>query len=228
MSDLITIAKTESHSTITMDDGKANALSFAMFDALNAALDEAEAAAKPVVLAGRPGKFSAGFDLSVMAGADAETMRLLKLGADLAHRVLTFKTPVVLAVSGHALAMGALLCLSADYRIGMRGNYKIGLNETAIGMTLPWFGVELARSRLAKPHFPLAVNLARIYDGESAVEAGFVDEVADDTALLGRAEEMAQSLASLDMGAHHASKLRVRAELLEALEAAVEKDFAGV
>lgn len=225
MSDLVSIVITDSHSTITMDDGKANALSFAMFDALNAALDEAETAAKPVVLAGRPGKFSAGFDLSVMTRGDAESMRLLKRGADLSHRLLTYKTPVILAVSGHALAMGALLCLSADYRIGMQGSYKLGLNETAIGMTLPWFGVELARSRLATPHFSLAVSLSQIYDAESAVDAGFIDEVVDESALEARAAEMAQLLWALDKDAHYANKLRVRSQLLEALEATAEIDF---
>ena len=155
-------------------------------------------------------------------------MRLLQLGADLAHRVLTFKTPVVLAVSGHALAMGALLCLSADYRIAMRGDYKIGLNENGNrnDPALVRRGT-CAGEDCPKPHFPLAVNLAHIYDGEAAVEAGFVDEVADDTNLLARAEEMAESFASLDMQAHHASKLRVRSGLLQALEEAAEKDFAG-
>jgi enoyl-CoA hydratase len=107
MSTLVQVSEHDTHTMVTMDDGKANALSFDMFDALNAALDTAAQAQKVVVIAGRPGRFSAGFDLSVMSRVDESTMRLLRTGAALSHRLLTFDTPVVLAVSGHALAMGA-------------------------------------------------------------------------------------------------------------------------
>jgi enoyl-CoA hydratase len=196
-----------------------------MLDAINAGLDRAAEAGKVVVLAGRPGKFSAGFDLKVMAGGGEPMIRLLRQGAELAIRLLSFNTPVVLAVSGHALAMGALLCLSADYRVGSRGSYKIGLNEVAIGMTLPWFGIELARSRLAPAVLAEAVGLARIYGPEAAVAAGYLDESVDDAQLLRRVTEVAESCATLDMAAHRNTKARVREELFARLEKALERDF---
>ncbi|TXS95291.1 crotonase/enoyl-CoA hydratase family protein [Parahaliea maris] len=225
MSDLIQFTENNSHSLIVMDDGKANALSFAMFEALNAALDRAEQAGKAVVLAGRAGKFSAGFDLSVMVNMDEGTIKLLREGAELSRRLLTFPLPVVLTVSGHALAMGALLCLSADYRIGAQGGFKIGLNEVAIGMTLPWFGIELARGRLTTTHFDSAVGLARIYDPESAVTAGYLDEVVAAEDLLSRATELADSLAGLNLEAHCKTKARTREDLLARFETALERDF---
>ena len=142
---LVTYEEQDAFSLITLDDGKANALSFAMADGLDSALDQGCECGKVIVLAGRPGKFCAGFDLSVMGNMDADSQRLLRRGADIAGRLAHSTTPVIAAVTGHALAMGALICLSADYRLGSRGAFKLGLNEVAIGMTLPWFGIELAQ-----------------------------------------------------------------------------------
>ena len=225
MSDLVTLTESESQVWLTMDDGKANALSFEMFDAINAGLDHAAETGKVLVLAGRPGKFSAGFDLKVMSGGGEPMVRLLRQGAELSIRLLSFNTPVVLAVSGHALAMGALLCLSADYRVGTRGSYKLGLNEVAIGMTLPWFGIELARSRLAPRLLSEAVGLARIYDPEAAVAVGYLDEAVVEDQLIDRTTELAQSFAALDMSAHRNSKARFREELFARLETALQRDF---
>ena len=160
MTELVQYKEQPNYCLITMDDGKANALSFDMIAAVNAALDQAENAENVVIICGRPGKFSAGFDLSIMGQGGDAMADLLRAGATLARRIVNFDTPVVLAVSGHALAMGALLCLSADYRIGMQGNYKIGLNEVAIGMTLPYFGIALARARVASTHLGKAAGLA--------------------------------------------------------------------
>jgi enoyl-CoA hydratase len=178
-----------------------------------------------VIIAGRPGKFSAGFDLAVM-GAGGETMLdLLRKGAGVSQRLVSFPTPVILAASGHALAMGALLLLSADYRIGINGAYKIGLNEVAIGMTLPWFGVELAKARLAPVHLERAVSLATLYDPAGAVAAGFLDEAVEETELLPRAVAMAEQFAALNLEAHHGSKVRTREQLIQALEGALDKEF---
>lgn len=225
MSDLVTVRECPTHVLLRLDDGKANALSFAVFEALNAGLDRAAEADKPVVIAGRPGKFSAGFDLTVMGAGGDPMFRLLRQGADLAIRLLSFDTPVVLAVSGHALAMGALLCLCADYRIGIAGPYKLGLNEVAIGMTLPWFGVELARSRLEETQLSQAVGLAKIYDPEGAVGAGYLDEVVAGDDLDSRVEEIVAGFAALNMEAHRATKERVREPLLERLHTALSRDF---
>ena len=177
------------------------------------------------MIAGRPGRFSAGFDLSVMGEGGEATLKLLREGADLSARLMAFDTPVMAAVSGHALAMGALLCLSVDYRIGIHGDYKIGLNEVAIGMTLPWFGVELARARLANTHFNPAVGLARVYDVPGAVQAGFLDEAVDAEALDVRVTETCQAFSALDMKAHRKTKARVREVFFSRYESALQRDF---
>jgi enoyl-CoA hydratase len=225
MTTMVAFTAEQNYSLITMDDGKANALGFDMLAQLGAALDQAEEAGKVVVICGRPGKFSAGFDLTVMGQGGAPMLDLLRAGASLSQRILNFPTPVVLAVSGHALAMGALLLLSADYRVGMHGMYKIGLNEVAIGMTLPYFGIALAEARLAKTHLGNAVALARVYDAAGALEAGYLDEAASEEDLLPRAVAMAQQLAGLDMEAHRQTKARIRESLNAALDAAIEKEL---
>jgi enoyl-CoA hydratase len=199
MTSPLSVQEQETHVLLTMDDGKANALSFAMLDALNEGLDAAAATGKVVVIAGRPGRFSAGFDLSVMGEGGEAMYRLLKQGADTSARLLAFDTPVILAVTGHAMAMGALICLSADYRLGVAGNFKLGLNEVTIGMTLPWFGIELARARLQETALTEAVALARIYDPETAREVGYLDEVVSEEEFSERLAGLAQQFSALNM-----------------------------
>lgn len=225
MSNIVTVTEEEHYCLVQMDDGKANAIGFAMLEQLDSALDRAESSGKVVIVAGRPGKFSAGFDLSVMGAGGEDMLRLLTGGAALAQRLLAFPTPVVLAVSGHALAMGALLLLSADYRVGTAGDFKLGLNEVAIGMTMPYFGVELARARLDPAHFELSVNCAHLYDAVGAVEAGYLDEAVDVDQLMSRAMAVAEQLSGIDMAAHKATKDRVRAPLNQALKDGLAREF---
>jgi enoyl-CoA hydratase len=225
MSQSVQFTEEEKYCLIQMDDGKANAIGFDMLEQLGNALEKAENAGKVVIIAGRPGKFSAGFDLSIMGQGGDGMLKLLLGGAQLSQRLLKFPTPVVLAVSGHALAMGGLYLLSADYRIGTAGNYKLGLNEVAIGMTMPYFGVELARARLDPAHFEIATNCAHLYDAEGAVEAGFLDEAVDVDELMSRSIAVAEQLSTLDMAAHKGTKDRVREPLNAALEQAIAREF---
>jgi len=213
---------------LRLDDGKANALSHTVLDGIDAALDRAEKAeARAWVLAGRPGRFSAGFDLSVMRAGPVSAAELVLKGADLAIRLYAAPVPVVLAVTGHALAMGAVLLLAADERIGTEGDFKIGLNEVAIGLTLPGFAVELARERLSKRHLVRAAALARIYDPAGALDAGYLDRVVSAERCVDEALAAAQSLASgLDGRAHAGTKSALRAESLDRLRQGVADDRA--
>lgn len=197
MSDsLVTTAVDGDVSILTLDDGKANAISFDVLDALDTALDAATEASKAIVLMGREGKFSAGFDLTVMTGDIAGARKLLGGGAELAMRVLMSPIPVVLGVTGHALAMGGILTTTADYRVGAAGNFKIGLNEVAIGMPVPRFAVEMTRDRLAKKWFTRCVQQAEVVGPDDAVDAGFLDEVVAADQVQPRAVEVAARLAA--------------------------------
>lgn len=228
MTSITTFQQEELFSLITMDDGKANAVSPILLEELHAALDQAEAAGKPVVLKGREGKFSAGFDLSIMSQGGRAMGELVANGAKLSQRLLTFPTPVVALSTGHAMAMGGLLLLSVDYRIGLQGNFKIGLNEVAIGMTMPYFGVELGRGRLNTAYFDRAVGNAELFLPDQAVAAGFLDCVADAEGIQATVEAVVAHLSKLNMSAHKNTKLRVRKPLLDALAAGIEKEFGAL
>lgn len=181
---------------IRIDDEKANALSHGIITTLEADLHRARSEAQAIVLVGREGKFSAGFDLKTMQAGPREARDLLRAGAELGHSVFTAPVPVVIACTGHALAMGAILLFCADVRIGAAGAFKIGMNEVAIGMPVPRFAIELARERITPTEITAAVNLGRIYDPDAARHAGYLDEVVEAGDVERAAIERAQALAS--------------------------------
>ena len=224
MSMLATYRLEDGIGTIAMDDGKMNALSLDMFRQLSDALARAEADRAVIVLRGREGVFSAGFDLRTLRAGGPDAYAMVRAGFELAERMLAFPRPIVVACTGHAIAMGAFLLLSGDYRLGASGAFKVGANEVAIGITMPFFGVEICRQRLAPAHFHRAVINAEIYRPEDAVAAGFLDRVVPACALGDAARTAASELASVDQAAHAATKLRARAGALDAVRAAIEAD----
>ncbi len=209
------------------DDGKANAVSPAALEALNAALDRAEKGAKAVALIGRPGRFSAGFDLSVMREGPEAARSLVGGGAELLARMAGSPLPIVAGCTGHALAMGSLLLLASDLRVGAEGNFKLGLNEVAIGMTLPRFAVELAQERLSRRHLLRATAQAEIYDPARAVDAGYLDRVVDADAVASTAVAEAHRLTELHPNALAETKRRLRADTVERMRSGLEADLAS-
>lgn len=226
MSTLVTYQFKDAIAIIAMDDGKVNVMSVQMLSELHGAFDRAMTDRAVVVLTGRSGVFSAGFDLRVLTAGGADAHKMLTMGFELAERLLTFPTPVVIACNGHALAMGMFLVLAGDYRIGAEGAHKIGANEVAIGLTMPFFGVEICRQRLAPAHFNRAVINAEIYTPTEAVAAGFLDRVVPASDLQDVAQSAAATLTKLNMAAHAATKLRARERTLRAIRAAIEADVA--
>ena len=224
MTDLLSYDLADGVATVRMDDGRVNAMNPALLEALHGAFERAEGDDAAVLLVGRPGCFSAGFDLTVMGQGGAAALRMLQLGAALAERVLGFPRPVVGACTGHAYPMGAFLLLSCDRRIGAEGAFRLGLNEVAIGLTLPHFAVEIARQRLAPAYFQRVVT-GDLYGPAEAVAAGILDEVVGPEAVEARAREVALGLAALPAAAHRGTKERVRARGLAALRKAMERDW---
>lgn len=210
--------------TIVMDDGKRNVISPQMLRELNHALDLAEKEKSVVVLTGREDVLSSGFDLNILKSGVLDAFTMLSGGFELAARLLAFPTPVVIACNGHAIAMGAFLVLSGDYRIGSAGPFKIVTNEVSIGLTMPSAGIEICRQRLASAHFVRAAILAENYTPETAVEAGFLDRTVPAEDLLQEAARVAAQLAELDLKAHYQTKLRARRRMLRALRRAIRSD----
>lgn len=224
MTDLVSYQLSDGIATIVINNGKANALNHEVFEVLNQALDRAEEDKAVVILTGQPGIFSGGYDLKELQKGPKEASALVSTGSRLTRRLAAFPLPVIGACSGHAIAKGAFILLSVDHRIGIEGNFKLGLNEVAIGMTMHHAGIEIARHRLAPAHFYRSVINAEIYSPEGAVAAGFLDEVVAPEHLMARAKELAQQFQKLNMRAHQQTKLKAKAEYLTLLDRCIEKD----
>jgi len=208
-----------------LDDGKANALSHAMLEALGAELDRAEKQAGAVLLVGRESRFSGGFDLATMRSGPEAVRSLVTAGAELLLRLLTYPRPVLVACTGHAVAAGALVLLAADARLGARGEFRIGLSEVSIAMALPAFAIELARQRLSKRHFVAATTQARLYAPDAALDAGYLDRVVEPEALLPAARAEATRLAELPQPAFRETKLRALGAAAASIRAGLEQDL---
>src|SRR3712207_4645164 len=212
--------------TITMDDGKVNALSPAMLAAVEGALDRAAEDGAVVVLQGREGTFSAGFHLPTLRTGGPEATDMVRGGLELAARLLAFPRPVVVACTGHAVAMASFLLLSGDLRLGAAGSFRIQANEVAIGLTMPRTAIELCRQRLTPAAFSRAVLLSEAFGPQEAVGPGFLDRVVEPAALREEARTAAVALTALDRTAHEASKRRAREGTLRAIQAAIADDAA--
>ena len=208
--------------TITMADGKVNALSPEMLGAISADLDRAkeEAEADAVILTGSATTFSAGFDLRTEAERWPE---MLIAGASLAEQLMTHPKPTVAACNGNALAMAAFLLLSADLRIGIEGEFKIGLNEVRIGLTVPYFGIAIARHRLTRPYFDRCTATGVVLDPEEARTAGFLDRLVAPDELEAAARAAAADLKNVKHPAHPATKVRIREEAVAGIRDGIDR-----
>ncbi|UTW08265.1 crotonase/enoyl-CoA hydratase family protein [Pseudomonas benzenivorans] len=224
MSDLISYQFEDGIATLTLNNGKVNAISPDVIAAFNAALDRAEQDKAIVVITGQPGILSGGYDLKVMTSGPQNAIALVAAGSTLARRMLAHPFPIIVACPGHAVAKGAFILLSADYRIGVEGPFNIGLNEVQIGMTMHHVGIELARDRLRKSAFHRSVINGEMFDPLGAVDAGFLDKLVPAEQLMATALATAQQLKKINMTAHRNTKLKVRKALLETLDRAIEQD----
>ncbi|MEJ2531376.1 MAG: crotonase/enoyl-CoA hydratase family protein [Halioglobus sp.] len=191
--------------TLTLDDGKANVVGHELLDTVNAAL------------------FSGGFDLAEFKKGPEEGMAMVGRGFELLIRLYGFPLPLVAACTGHGIAMGAFIVMTCDSRIGTRGDFKIRLPETAIGMELPPILVELTASRISRRHMTRVALLSEVYNPDQAVDAGFIDEVVNADDLDARAQAVAEQLAQLPQAQFAANKLSVRAGTLRAMKESLEQ-----
>nr|WP_319528600.1 crotonase/enoyl-CoA hydratase family protein [Pseudomonas laurentiana] len=224
MSELITYHLDDGIATLTLNNGKVNAISPDLITAFNAALDRAQQDRAVVIITGQPGILSGGYDLKVMTSGPQAAVSLVTAGSTLSRRLLAHPFPVIVACPGHAVAKGAFLLLSADYRIGVEGPFSIGLNEVQIGMTMHHAGIELARDRLRRSAFHRSVINGEMFDPISAVDAGFLDKVVAVDTLQETALAAARQLKKINMTAHKNTKLKVRKALLETLDDAIILD----
>ena len=224
MNEFVTYQSEDNFVVITIKNGKANAISHEVIHGLNRSLDKAQQENKVVILTGQNGIFSAGFDLKVMTKSSESSKELVIKGSKLSLRMLSFPQPIIVLCSGHAIAKGAFLLLSSDYRIGVAGDFKIGLNEVMIGMTMHHAGIAIAKARLSEVYLNRSVNNAEIYNPKEAIKAGFLDMIVPEKELLSTAIKVAEMFSKLNKKAHFETKLKVRKTHLKDLEKAIDLD----
>ncbi|MGB3455682.1 MAG: crotonase/enoyl-CoA hydratase family protein [Litorimonas sp.] len=223
MTDLLSYELSDDVATIRLDDGKANAFSNAMFDAVGEAMDRADAEAKIIVLRGKDGIFSAGYNLKELMLGGETAVNLVRRGSEFAVRMMETKKPVICAGDGHVVALGAFLFLAADYRIGKRGPFQVGLPETAKGLPMHNFGRELAMPRLSRRHFSRAFINGEMFTPEQAVEVGYLDEAVDDVdAAIAKAVAFFKGVS---LHAFAINKPRGHQTLMPVLKQAIEDDM---
>ena len=211
--------------TIRIDDGKRNALSPDILEALHSAFARARGDGAAVILTGRETVFSAGFDLKVMRQGGTDALKLLRAGYGLTARVMAHPHPVVAACNGHAMAMGVFLMLSADYIVGSRGDFRIAANEVALGLPMPRVAAAMLGHRLTPAAFQRAVTLSEFFDVDSALEAGFFDDLVEPDGLMERATAHMAGFRQLPAGAHADAKRRIRAALIRQIKVDVWRDL---
>ncbi len=230
MSDsLVTVRHEGNIAVLTLDDGKVNVFSLAMAQRLQECFDQIGPDIGAVVVTGRPGVFSAGFDLkTILAGDPAATASMVSKTVRMAMDVMRFPRPVIGAATGHCVAMGALFMMTMDYRLGARGNFKVGLNEVKDGLPLPIFAVELARYRLPTASLIPSAQHSTLYDAEGAVEAGFLDEAVNADALLDAALARAKQLSTLPNPAYQVSKSNLVAPVRDRILSTLDADIVAI
>lgn len=209
---------------LRLDNGKPNAISTPLSRELLAALEAAEKDTNAVVITGRPGMFSGGFDLGTMQAGPEAAAEMVIHGGRVALAIYDHPKPIVAAVGGHAVAMGLFLAMVCDYRVAAEGAFKFQAIETQIGMTLPEFAVELGRAALSKRHYDRVMVHSEIYDPEGALNAGMIDEVVAPEALEARAIEVATGLGALRQPAFRNNKRLSHGPVHERLAAHLEDD----
>lgn len=224
MSDRVSFEPGEEFSTIRLDDGKANVMATEMSAGISSALDRAEAEEKPVVIAGREGTFSGGFDLGTFDEGGDAIFEMLTAGAENAERLFSFPVPVVMACTGHSIAMGLFLMLTGDERIGAAGDFTLQANEVEIGLGLPRFASVVCRQRLHPDELSRMLVLAEPYSPAEAEAAGILTEVVPEDEVIDRARERARFLNRLDLDSYRTTKQRVHEHVLAELRAAIEAD----
>ena len=221
---LATLTTDEDVSIITLDDGKANVFSTQMSETLNSLLDQVPEDKGSLLITGKPGLFSAGFDLKTISGGDPKAaVEMTTAGFRLLSRVYSFPRPVIAASSGHAIALGAFLLCCADYRIGAKGNSIVQANETRNGMSNPTPILEISKSRILKNHWYRAILNAEAYSISDSIDAGDLDEVVNPEDLMSKSLEVAKDLATLSHPHYKLTKDLDQKEILSRINSSIDE-----
>ncbi len=224
---LVTVQQDENIAVLTLDDGKVNVFSASMAERLQECFNTLDPGIGAVVVRGRPGILSAGFDLKTLGSGDPEaTVDMVSKTVRMTMDVLSFPRPVIGVATGHSVAMGALFLMAMDYRIGARGHFRIGLNEVMDGLALPIFAIELSRFRLPVVNLIAGTLHSSLCTPDEAVSAGFLEEAVPSDELMETAMLRARDFARLPNPAYHISKQNLVAPIRDRILNTLDEDLA--
>lgn len=200
---------------ISLDNGKANAVSFELAQEFIANLDRAKKESKGVLISGHAGIFSAGFDLKVMASGPEAAEKMVSEGMLLLEKIYSYPHPVVAACEGHAIGMGVFLLLASDYRIGALGEFILKLPETAIDMPFNPTLRTLAKTHVDPMHHTRAIIHSQGYSPIQAAAIGMLDEAVEAEQVQEKALAKLAELCELSSERYGENKLFIRAEEIQ-------------
>ena len=209
-------------SIIKLDDGKANVFSPKMIQDVSECLDKVPTESGALIITGREGMFSAGFDLKIISAGNVQaTMDMSLSGFKLLSRIFSFPRPVLAACSGHGIALGTFLLCCCDYRVGVKGDFMIGANEMRTNMVIPIPILELINHRVSSSHKYRAILGAEMYSIENGIGAGLIDEVVDAENLMETAMLKAKDLATMGHPSYSLTKELLIREPLQKINDAI-------
>jgi len=220
MTSLIAIADHGPIREIRLARAPVNALNPELCAQLTSAIADAAAqGVQGLVLSGGPKVFSAGLDVPHLL--TIEDRHALKAAWETffaaARALAACPVPVVAAIAGHAPAGGCVLALCCDYRIMASGPFRIGLNETQVGLAAPE-GIRRLMARVVGAHRAERLLVAgEMVDAERALAIGLVDELADIDHVPVRARAWLEELLKLPRKPMLTTRGFARADLIAAL-----------
>ena len=221
---IATLSKENDISIIKLDDGKANAFSYDMLCQVNDLLKKVPRDSGALVITGREGLFSGGFDLKTLATGDMEKItKMVHLGYRLLLELFSFDRPIVAAVSGHSIALGLFVTCSADYRIAIDGKYVCQANEVRNNMDIPPQIMEILKARVNKKYFYPAVYHSDTYSVQDSIEVGYIDEVVSEDQFMERVMEKAKELATLPHPFYANTKKTAQDDVRQKIADAIDK-----
>jgi Delta3-Delta2-enoyl-CoA isomerase len=207
---------------LSLNRGKSNAINAEMVAELNQMVKniENDDSIAGLILTGKDGFFSAGLDLIELYNYDEETIKKFWIDfLDLITTLVSFKKPMIAAISGHSPAGGCVLALCCDYRIMAEGKFIIGLNEVPIGIIIPESIFHLYSFWLGQANAYRFLLEGKLMHTQQALSTGLIDEVVNPESILHAAERKMLTYIKLERNAWQQSKKNMRAELLKKVSA---------
>ena len=221
---IATLSQENDISIIKLDDGKANAFSYDMLTQVNKLLSKVPRDSGALVITGREGLFSGGFDLKTLATGDMEKItKMVQLGYHLLLELYSFDRPIIAAVSGHSIALGLFVTCSADYRIAIDGEYVCQANEVRNNMDIPIQIMEILKARVNKNYFYPAVFHSDAYTVQDSIAVGFIDEVVPQAEFMDRVMDKAKELATLPHPFYAKTKESAQADVRQKILDGIKK-----